>query len=74
MTFEVGDRVYLKLQPYKQLSTEMTKDHKLSKRFYGPFKILEQISPMAYRLDLPASSEIHPAFHNFYSNLVEGKF
>ncbi|TYK04651.1 ABC transporter B family member 19-like [Cucumis melo var. makuwa] len=40
------------------------KKGKLSPRFVGPFEILEQINPVAYRLALPPSfSTVHDVFH-----------
>ena len=37
---------------------------KLSPKRYGPFTITKLISPVASRLDLPTSWNIHPIFHN----------
>ena len=36
---------------------------KLSKRFYGPFRISARMGPVAYKLELPEHSRIHPVFH-----------
>ena len=38
-------------------------DNKLSPKYYGPCKVLQKISTMAYKLELPASSRVHPVFH-----------
>jgi hypothetical protein len=61
--FNLGDWVYLRLQPYRQNSVAMRKNLKLSPRFFGPYKILQRIGEVAYRLDLPPSAQIHPVFH-----------
>ncbi|XP_071905639.1 uncharacterized protein [Coffea arabica] len=62
-SFQVGDWVYLKLQPYRQTSVAVRKNLKLSSKYYGPYKILQRVGNAAYRLELPASSLIHPTFH-----------
>ena len=61
--FEVGDWVYLRLQPYKQQSIAHKASHKLSPRFYGPFQVLQRIGVATYKLQLPLESRIHPVFH-----------
>jgi hypothetical protein len=63
-SFELGDWVFLRLQPYKQMSLKQAKkDNKLSPKYYGPYKVLQKIGTMAYKLELPASSQVHPVFH-----------
>ena len=39
-TFEFGDMVFLRLQPYKQSSLKLKGHHKLAPKFYGPYRIL----------------------------------
>ena len=63
LEFEVGDHVFLKVMP-KSGVVRFTKRRKLSPRFIGPFKILERVGIIAYRLALPPSmSGVHEVFH-----------
>nr|GEZ78948.1 putative reverse transcriptase domain, ribonuclease H-like domain, aspartic peptidase domain protein [Tanacetum cinerariifolium] len=63
LEFEVGDRVMLKVSPWKGV-IRFRKRWKLSPRYIGPFKILSRIGPVAYKLKLPQELHgIHNTFH-----------
>ena len=63
LEFEVGDHVFLKVMP-KRGVVRFGKREKLSPRFIGPFKILERVGIVVYRLALPPSmTGVHEVFH-----------
>nr|KYP73795.1 hypothetical protein KK1_006451 [Cajanus cajan] len=63
VTFEVGDWVLLRLQPYRQVLIRRRHHHKLSHKFYSPFKVRCHIGNVTYDLELPPHSRIHSVFH-----------
>ncbi|KAI3815735.1 hypothetical protein L1987_15415 [Smallanthus sonchifolius] len=63
LEFQVGDLVLLKVSPWKGV-IRFGKKGKLAHRYVGPFKILERIGKVAYKLELPPSlGNVHPTFH-----------
>lgn len=61
--FDEGEWVCLRLHPFHQCSVARREFQKLSKKFFGPYRIVKKISSVAYRLALPEGSSIHPVFH-----------
>ncbi|GKB71492.1 putative reverse transcriptase domain-containing protein [Tanacetum coccineum] len=63
MEFQVGDKVMLKVSPWKGV-VRFGKRGKLNPRYVGPFKVLERIGSVAYKLELPQElSRVHNTFH-----------
>jgi len=63
VSFQVGDHVYLRVSPMRGVQRFGVKG-KLAPRYVGPFPIIEQCGPVAYRLELPAQlSAVHNIFH-----------
>ncbi|GJS37816.1 hypothetical protein Tco_0536198 [Tanacetum coccineum] len=63
LEFEVGDRVLLKVTPWKGV-VYFGKKGKLAPRYVGPFEILERIGLVSYRLRLPEElNSVHDTFH-----------
>jgi hypothetical protein len=62
--FYVGDWVYLKVQPYRQVTIQgKAGNHKLTPKYFGPFEVLKKVGEVAYELNLPKKSMIHLVFH-----------
>nr|GFA93800.1 retrotransposon protein, putative, Ty3-gypsy subclass [Tanacetum cinerariifolium] len=63
MEFKVGDKVMLKVSPWKGV-IRFGKRGKLSPRYIGPFEIIKRIGPVAYKFELPEKLHgIHNTFH-----------
>ncbi|GJQ98755.1 putative reverse transcriptase domain-containing protein [Tanacetum coccineum] len=63
MEFQVGDKVMLKVSPWKGV-VHFGKRGKLNPRYVGPFKVLKKVGAIAYKLELPQElSRVHNTFH-----------
>ncbi|GJW64788.1 hypothetical protein Tco_0116672 [Tanacetum coccineum] len=65
MEFEVGDKVMLKVSPWKRV-VRFGKRGKLNPRYVKPFKVLAKVVKVAYKLELP--QELSRAYHTFHGS------
>ena len=61
--FEVNDQVLLSSAHIHLASQATRPSKKLQHQFIGPYTIIQKISPVAYKLELPDTLKIHPVFH-----------
>ncbi|XP_070035135.1 uncharacterized protein [Nicotiana tomentosiformis] len=61
--FQVGDWVFVKLQPYRQSTLSISSYHKLTFKYFAPYPIIERVGLVAYKLLLPLEVQIHPTLH-----------
>ncbi|GJR11722.1 hypothetical protein Tco_0794374 [Tanacetum coccineum] len=63
MEFQVGDKVLLKVSPWKGV-VRFGKQGKLNPKYVGPFKVIKRIRDIDYKLELPEElSRVHNTFH-----------
>ncbi len=67
--FEVGSHVWLST---KNLPLRGNNSRKLASIWAGPFEITDQISAVAFRLNIPDGWKIHNVFHVSQFKLVQG--
>ncbi|GKA85545.1 hypothetical protein Tco_0807199 [Tanacetum coccineum] len=70
--FEVGMWVYLNLQPHRQVTIRQGQQNKLSSKYFRPFMIIKKVGVVAYKLELPSTSQVHHVFHVSQLKLCKG--
>ena len=59
VSYEPGDKVLINIHSL-QLPELKGPGTKFTRQYNGPFEVTEQVSPVAYRIQLPHSYGIHP--------------
>ena len=74
----VGDQVLVHREFLVTPEARARPCHKLSPKWFGPFKVVERISANAFRLDLPHTLHCHPVFNvtalkKYFPSDMEGR-
>jgi hypothetical protein len=60
--YKVGDLVLLSTRFFKP--PDLARGRKLAPKYAGPYEIIDKVSPVAYKLQLPRGTNAHPVFHS----------
>jgi hypothetical protein len=63
LEFNVGDWVWLRLNQHATVSIRNRHLSKPAPKYFGLYQIIERISSVTYRLQLPPKARIHSVFH-----------
>ena len=62
MFLKIGDYAFLRLHKGYNIPANLGITKKLSQQYVDPFKVLERVGRLAYRLDVPEDWRVHPVF------------
>ena len=60
ISFEIGDQVMINVHSLRLPDVVEGKGVKTTRRFEGPFEIIDKLSDITYRLRIPHEYDIHP--------------
>src|SRR3954462_3008562 len=63
LQFDIGDQVLLSSSHINLASQSARPTKKLQHRYIGPYRIIQKVSPVTYKLELPDTLKVHPVFH-----------
>jgi hypothetical protein len=72
LDFVVGDWVWLRLNQRVAALVRDSPPSKLAPKYFGPYKVLQRIGEVAYKLQLPNRARIHDVFHVTFLKKFEG--